>query len=145
MVTEEFVSMQPFFKGLDQQEIKAIARMAEELEYAAGVTVSEEGQPVKAFYLLMEGKVELFYKSDNGKPEHFIVGEIHPGEPFGISALIEPYTLTATARSASPSRVLKFDAVELRKLCQADHHIGHHVMTKVAKAAMDRLHFVFNL
>ena len=46
-----------------------------------------------------EVSVDLYFtpRAENGSPSHeeILVGEINPGEPFGISALIEPHLLTA--------------------------------------------------
>ena len=89
----------------------------------------------------MEGSVDLYYAASGDPKDQVLVGEINPGEPFAISAMIEPYTFTATARVAAPSRVLRIDAKALRALCEVDCRMGYLLMKQIATMALERLHF----
>jgi CRP-like cAMP-binding protein len=141
MVSPELLRRYPFFCCLDETQQKAIAMIAQEIECEKGKTLFEEGQPVESLHLLLEGSVDLYYAGRGDHHDQFLVGEISPGEPFGISALIEPYTLTATARAASPCRVLKIDSAALRALCEVDCQMGYALMQQIAKIAQERLHY----
>jgi CRP/FNR family cyclic AMP-dependent transcriptional regulator len=145
MISPELLRRYPFFAFLDDAHQKAIAMITEEVTYANRETIFRENQPASALYLLVEGNVDLYFTvEEEYRPEsrkEFLVGEINPGEPFAISALIEPYVLTATARAASPCRVLKVDAAALRALCEVDCRLGYTLMKHAAKAALERLHF----
>ena len=145
MVSPELLRRYPFFAFLDDACQKAIAMLAEEVSYDRGEVIFRENQPAEAFHLLLEGCVDLYYTVEveyGPQPRReFLVGEINPGEPFGISALIEPYRLTSTARAATPCRVLKIDAAELRALCDENRDAGYALMRHAAKAAVERLHF----
>ena len=109
----------------------------------AGEEIFQESNPAESLYLLEEGSIDLYFTViDNFHPElrkEFSIGEINPGEPFGISALIEPYALTATARVSSPSRVIRINAVSLRATMDTDQSLAYALMQKIAKAAIDRL------
>lgn len=143
MISPEVLRRYPFFCCLNDEQQRAIAMITEEMEVEAGKELFLEGQPVEALYLLMEGNVDLYYAaSGSGDPkDQLLVGEINAGEPFAISALIEPYTFTATARVSKPSRVLKIDAKALRALCEVDCRMGYLLMKQVAAMAVERLHF----
>lgn len=141
MVSPELLRRYPFFCCLDESQQKAIAMIAEQVEYEKGATLFEEGNPVQSLYLLVDGGVDLYYAASGNKNDQFLVGEISPGEPFGVSALIEPYTLTATARAAKPSRVLKIDAAAVRALCEVDNRMGYALMRQAAKVTQERLHY----
>jgi CRP/FNR family transcriptional regulator, cyclic AMP receptor protein len=140
MISPELVRRYPFFCCLDEAQQKAVAMISEEVNCDKGKTLFEEGQPVHSLHLLLEGSVDLYY-TGSGDHHQFLVGEINPGEPFGISALIEPYAFTATARIAAPSRVLKIEAAALRALCEVDCKMGYALMRQVAKIAEERLHY----
>lgn len=142
MVSPELLRRYPFFACLDEAQQKAIAMIAEQVEYEKGTTLFQEGKPVEALYLLIEGNVDLYYVASENPKDQYLVGEVSPGEPFGVSAMIEPYTLSATARAAKPVKVLKIDAAALRALCEVDAHLGYAVMRQVAKASQERLHYV---
>ena len=98
MISPEILRRYPFFGSLSDAQIKAMAMIAEEETISKGAVICEEGKPARAFYLLVDGGVSLYYKSDeefNPKSrKDFLVGEINPGEVFAISALVEPYKYT---------------------------------------------------
>ena len=65
---------------------------------------------------------------------------IYPGEPFGISSLIEPHIFTSTAFASQPSRVITIEADRLRELFQKDKRLAYILTNSAAKAAIERLH-----
>ncbi len=141
MVSPELLRRYPLFSGLNDAEQKAIAQVAEEITMEGGTLLFEEGQAVPALHILLEGGVDLYYRSTRNGDKPLPVCEISAGEPFGISALIEPYTLTATARVTRRSRILRIPAAVLRTWCDADARMGFELMRQVARVAMERLHF----
>ena len=144
MVSPELLRRYPFFSPLNGDHLKAVAMLADEVWYEKDETLFEASQPASALYLLIEGCVDLHYVvRDEIHPElwkDFFISEINPGEPFGISALIEPYVYTGTVRATCASRVLKIDATGLRALCEVDTKIASLLMRQLAQAAMSRLH-----
>ncbi len=141
MISPEVLRRYPFFACLSDDQLKEVAMVANEVECERGTTLFEEGLPVESLHFLLEGGVDLYYAASGNLHDETLICEITPGEPFGISALIEPYTLTATARAAVKSRILKIDAARLRALCEADSRLGFALMRKAAKVSMERLHY----
>ena len=145
MISPELLRRYPFFAFLDDTQQKALVMISEEISVEEGTIIFQEGQPANALYLLIEGDVDLYFVPDGGNHhalrEPILVGEINPGEPFGLSALIEPYALNATARVARDSRVLKIEASALRALCEVDSRLGYALMRQVARSALERLAF----
>jgi len=141
MVSPEMLRRYPFFCCLNETQQRAIATVADDITCPAGTTLFYEGQPVQALYVLLDGEVELYYTASGDPKDQLLVDQVEVGGIVGISALIEPYTLTATARVASASRVLKIDAATLRALCEVDCAMGYALMRQIAHAALERLHF----
>lgn len=143
MISPELLRRYPFFGLLNEDQLYAIAMISDEVDIEAGAILFEECKPAEALYLLVEGGVDLYYKSEEEyhpkTRKEFLVGEINPGEIFSLSAMIEPYVLSASARASKASKLVKIDAVELRKLCQEDPQMGYAVMQQIAKALMERL------
>lgn len=143
MVSPEVLKQSPFFGGLTTEELQAIALLAEETSLQRGDVVFEAGTPADAFYFLVQGTVELHYVVfDEIRPElrkDFLISEVDAGEPFGISALLEPQGYTGTVRAATSCRVLRFDAVGFRALCLVDKQIASTLMRQAARAALARL------
>lgn len=144
MISPELLRRYPLFGLMSATQQKAIAMIAEEVSCEDGEIIFREGQPAHAFYLLLEGSVDLYFRlhadtHGDSLRDKILVGEINPGEPFGLSALIEPYVLTLTAHASRPSRLLKMDASVLRALCDEDDRMGYVLMRQTAKALAERL------
>jgi CRP-like cAMP-binding protein len=137
MVSPELLRRFELFAGLTPREVHAVAMLAEEVAVRAGETVLTSGKPAEALYLLREGAAELYYATHD---REIFISEINPGEPFGISALVEPYVYSGTVRARDPSRVLRIDALGLRELCRVDPSLSHGLLHEVARAALGRLH-----
>lgn len=144
MISPEKLRQYPFFGSLDDDQLREIAMLAEEEIYETGEVIFHEGEVATALFFLLDGYVDLYYTIGEGKhtslEKGIPVGEINPGEPFGISALIEPYLLTATARTSRLSRVLRLDADQLRRLFAKDRRMAYQLTHQAAKSAIERLH-----
>lgn len=143
MISPELLRRYPFFGTLEDAQIKAIAMIAQEDSAPAEAVLFEENQPAEALFLLLEGGVDLYYISQEeyhptGRKE-FWVGEVGPGDIYAISALIEPYIYTATARASKPIRFVRIGAPELRALLDLDCKMGYNFMRQLAKLSIERL------
>jgi CRP/FNR family cyclic AMP-dependent transcriptional regulator len=145
MVSPELLRRYPFFGTLTDAQIKAMAMIAEEEKYEKGAVICEEGKPATAFYLLVDGGISLYYKSEeefNPKSrKDFLVGEISPGEIFAISVLVEPCIYTATVKAEQNCRVIKFGTADINNQIEKDPRLYCALMREIAKAAMERLSF----
>ena len=141
MVSQELLRRFPLFASLDEAQRKAVAYICEEIHCAAGTMLFEEGESADALYLLLGGSVKLYFNALVQAHKELLIGEVSPGEPFGISAMISPHVLTHTARAGKPCHVLKIDAAALRALCEKDTPMGYILMRHITAAAMERLHF----
>ncbi len=143
MISPELLARYPFFAGVDDAQLKALANIASLETFNSGTTLFHEGDRAESLYFLMEGSVVLYYMGIGTAlekfPEGVPVGEINPGEPFSISALIEPHVLTSTARVSKPSRVLRFNAQTLQELLAKDQRLAYTLTHQAATAVVDRL------
>jgi CRP-like cAMP-binding protein len=143
MISPELLRRYPFFGLLTDAQLKAIAMIAQEENISSGTQIFNEGNKADTFYLLLQGSVDLFYTVDTEGVldfnKEFLVGEINPGEAFGISALVEPYIFSATAKADQNLRFIAIDAVALRALLEKDSKMSCVVMYQVAKVFAERL------
>ena len=132
-----------FFAKLSPTQLKSIAKIAREISYDIGTMIFKEGENADGLYILVNGSIDLFFTVDVDSPSgdrkelHF--GIINPGELFGISALIEPYTLTSSARVTKPSLVIRIDGISLQNLCMKDDKLAYAIIQQVARTSMERL------
>ena len=145
MISPELLRRYPFFGPFNDEQLKNISRVADEESVDEGVEIFEECAPAKFLYLLLEGGVELFYKSEEEfhpkTSREFSVGDINPGEVFAISSVINPYVLNATARAIRPSKYVKIDATALREMFEENPRMGYLAMHQVTKSIMERLSY----
>jgi CRP-like cAMP-binding protein len=142
MVSIELLRRYPFFALLNDDQLKAIALVAEEKTYPKQTLLLKENTPATKLILLLEGDVDLIYSGGGeGAISNALVGSIAPGEMLGVSSIIEPYIYISSARATVPSRVVEIDGVAVRALMQVDKMLGYGLMSNVASAVLERLKY----
>ena len=143
MISPEILRRYPFFGPLTADQLKAVAMITDEVSFTKDTTLFEETQPAEYFYLLIEGEVDLYFRSEkesnHEQRKELLAGIIDAGDVFAISGLIEPYVYTATARTANDCHALKIDSQAMRELMASKCEMGYALMGEIAKAAMERL------
>ena len=144
MISPELLRRFPFFGFLDGTQLKAVAMLSEEMEFNKDAVIFETDQSAVALYVMVEGSIDLNYKViDRDDPrivKEFFISELNPGDIFGLSALLEPFKHTMTAKVLAPSKVIRIEAGGLRTLSELDAKLSAGLMKATAKAAMERLH-----
>jgi CRP-like cAMP-binding protein len=142
MVSPELLRRYPFFALLNDEQLAAIAMIAQEKCYPKGALLVKENTSAVILALLIEGDVDLIYSGGGeGAICNALVGSIAPGEPYGVSSLIEPYRYTATAKATMPVKVIELDGVALRNLVEKDGKLGYILMRNVSIAVLERLRY----
>lgn len=142
MVSPELLRRYPFFGLLDDEQLKALAMIAEEKTYAKDAIIVKENAPANKLMLLLEGDVDLIYSGGGeGAVVNALVGSIAPGEILGVSSLIEPYTYICSARNTMPVKVVEIDGEAVRALMQVDKLLGYAMMCNAAAAVLERLKY----
>ena len=142
MISTELLRRYPFFALLTDEQLKAIAMIAEEKTYPKGTLLVKENTSATKLILLLEGDVDLVYSGGGeGAISNALVGSIAPGEMLGVSSIIEPYIYISSARATLPAKVVEIDGVAVRALMQLDKSLGYALMSNVATAVLERLKY----
>jgi len=110
------------FRDLSDAQVKAIAQISNSVCYMPGHVLFEEGDDGDLLYLLIKGNVEVFYKSD--ETGLIRVDTISCEEVVGCSAMVPPYSYSATEKCLNEVEVLEIKTKELRDLIEEDPRIG---------------------
>lgn len=94
------------FRGLPDEQIQALARIAVEKKYGRNETIFTEGQPADGFYLVAGGSVKVYKVSPEGK-EH-ILHIFGAGHPIGEVPMFTGGRFPANALCLKASRLLFF-------------------------------------
>ena len=142
MVSPELLRRYPFFAMLNDEQLKAIAMIAEEKSYPKDTLLVKENTTATVLSLLIEGDIDLIFSGGGeGAIVNALVGSIAPGEVYGVSSLIEPYRYTATARATMPVKVVEINSTALRTLIDKEEKLGCAVMRNLAAAVLERLKY----
>jgi CRP/FNR family transcriptional regulator, cyclic AMP receptor protein len=142
MVSPELLRRYPFFALLDDEQLQAIAMITQEKSYPKGALLVKENTTATCLSLLLEGDIDLIFSGGGeGAISNALVGSIAAGEVYGVSALIEPYRYTATARATMPVKVIEVDGIALRASVEKDCKMGYIIMRNVAIAVLERLRY----
>lgn len=133
----ETLSEQSFFKGLQPEQLVVLTSVASEVEFGARETIFEEGGHADSAYIILEGAVAL--ELDVSHRAHHIVQTLHEGEVLGWGWLFEPYRWSFSALTLDPTRLIRFDAIQLRAAYEADAELGYEMMKRFAQVMTSRL------
>ncbi len=86
MVSPEIIESFLDFENLQENEIMALATLAEEERYGSGAYIFYEGDPATELYLLLEGRVEMMMDTNAAGTQRSMVMTVGPGEIFGWSS-----------------------------------------------------------
>ena len=140
MISPELLRRYPFFGDLDDAQLKAVAMVTEEKSFSDGAVIFKEDTPANAVYVVIEGEVDLVYSGGGeGAIVNAPVGSIAAGEIFGVSSLVEPHRYIDTAKCARATKVISIDANALRACVHRDGTLGHTLVRRSWKSAIERL------
>ena len=153
MISIELLRRYPFFAGLREDYMAALAQSACEEFVDEGNYFFQEGDILDHFYLVVNGIVEIVIEvpdrgevqtqtrqlTGNLKNHAVVVSTVRSGNIFGWSALVPPSKSTAGAKAGTPCRVVSFNCAALGPLCDEDHEFGHLMTQKAARVIRDRL------
>jgi CRP/FNR family cyclic AMP-dependent transcriptional regulator len=142
MISPELLRRYPFFASLNDDQLKALAMIAEEKTYPKDTLLIKENTSANKLVLLLEGDVDLIFSGGGeGAVVNALVGSIAPGEVYGVSSLIEPYKFISSVRATIPVKVIELDGGGLRALMEVDSKLAFALMRNIAAAVLERLKY----
>jgi CRP-like cAMP-binding protein len=128
----------PLLSKLTNTELELFEALSREITAPDGTILFEEGADADSFYLIAQGKVALELASAGRSP--MIIQTLGPGDLVGLSWLLPPHRWNWRARVVGESRLVVFDAVEVRRQCEENRDLALDVYQVLAAEMADRLH-----
>jgi len=85
----------PFFAGLPDQELEALANSLKKRTFGKGMIIFHKGSPGQSMYIIESGKVRIFILSESG--QEISVNIYGPDDTFGELALLDGLSRSAGA------------------------------------------------
>lgn len=102
--TVRFLEGSALFAGITSEQLRVVAASATIENHPAGSVVIEEDAASDYFYLIVEGKVDIYREE-----KHLILETLSRGAVFGLLSIIEHKPRSATVETREPSILIKFD------------------------------------
>jgi signal transduction histidine kinase len=125
-----FLRRANLFKGLSDDEIDLVAEACAEEERDAGDVIFVEGSTADRFYIVMEGRVEVWKNFYDPKPNLLAVHG--SGRFFGEMALIDELPRSATVVAKERTRILYLYREDFLRLIRERASIALSVMTGIS-------------
>jgi signal transduction histidine kinase len=126
----DFLRRVYFFKDLSEEEIGLVARSCAEEEHGPGDILFVEGSTADRFYIVIEGRVEVWKNFYDAKPDLLAIHG--PGHFFGEMALVDELPRSATVVAKDRIRVLYLYRDDFRRLIRERSSIALSVMTAIS-------------
>jgi CRP-like cAMP-binding protein len=98
------LAVTPLFKGLSEQQLDDISRIAIDRSYKRGESIFIEGDEADGFYIVANGQVKIFKTSLEGKEQ--ILHIYGPGNPFGEVPVFSGSRFPANAQALVKSEIV---------------------------------------
>jgi CRP-like cAMP-binding protein len=95
------------FKTLADDDVAALARVIQPVQIDKKQDVFREDDPGDAFFVVLEGELEILKRRAGSSDRSETIGWLGPGDGFGEIALLEGTVRTVTVRASRPSRLLR--------------------------------------
>jgi CRP-like cAMP-binding protein len=118
----------PVFESLSDHDLLQVAGVSANLHWSRGSPVFEEGSPTDGLYIVLSGRVGIFFASEEGEQE---VATIDPGEFFGELALLREEMHSKSARAMEESELIVIPKESLQALLASDTLLAKHVTEKM--------------
>lgn len=125
------------FDDLNDRELEEVAKLGVIEKRGAGSRIIAEGTNAGALYMLKEGRVAVRMSSRDG--HEVLVDELGSGNVFGWSAVLDDQMFKAAIWAVEDSTMIVLDGDKLRRLFDANNHIGYRVVRLIAGITASRL------
>lgn len=124
----------PLFKDCTKSELNVVLRYLHTREYKTDELIFEEGKPGMGMFIILEGKIKIFFKKDN-KPLAFL----GRGEFFGEMALLQEAPRSASAAAIDETRMFGLYQPDLFGLIASKPALGNKILLYLANMIAERL------
>ncbi len=124
------ISMCEVFESLTATELLGICQHFSEVTFEAEKQFIFEGETDPTLYILVDGKLEVFSKNDNGDEIH--IAHVGVGEPIGEMGYFQDGIRAASVRAVTPVELLSAPYIKLTHYFENVPHVAM-AFTQVVK------------
>jgi CRP/FNR family transcriptional regulator, dissimilatory nitrate respiration regulator len=126
-----FIANVPLFKGLPQEQIGELGRIAVTRSVNRGETIFSEGEDATGFYVAVRGRVKIFKVSPEGKEQ--ILHIMGFQEPFGEVPVFSGGHFPASAQAIEEALLVFFPRLAFVELIKSDPSLAMNMLAVLSK------------
>lgn len=119
----------PLFQSMGQESFEGLTNAAYLQHFPPQVELIHEGDPADFLYIVVEGAVELFAKS-NGREASMAI--VKPVGTFILAAVLKDAVYLMSARTTKKSRVLMIPSENIRTIFKQDDTFARAIVVELA-------------
>jgi CRP-like cAMP-binding protein len=129
------------FQGIAPEDLDLIVGIGQVIEGDPGRIVISEGLPGDGLYVVLQGEVEIFLPRGGTVPRltEVRLGRLGPGRCLGEYGVIDDQPSSASARTATRTRLCFFPKADLRRLLERHDRMAKRVYANLLRFLVDRL------
>ena len=131
MITAQVLKGFGLFRGLDDSQLSKLAELCHVRTLNEGEQIFKEGVRATDIHLCRSGKVDVMIWIREPWNKNVVVHRVEPGELFGWSALVAPFTYTASAECVEPGEEIRISGHELLTMFDQYPLVGYRIMTNL--------------
>tara|TARA_R110000782_G_scaffold86887_7_gene168332 strand:+ start:1884 stop:2522 length:639 start_codon:yes stop_codon:yes gene_type:complete len=121
----------PVFESLNRAELTGIGNHFAEVSLSSDQQFIFEGENDPTLYILVEGKLEVFTKDNDGNEIH--IAFVNPVEPIGEMGYFQGGIRTASVRAVVPTELLTAAYKNLTHYFEHVPHVAHAFMDVISR------------
>lgn len=116
----------PLFESLSKRHLKKLAGLTSTVEYDAGDTVIQEGEPGDSFFVTISGQAKVL---SGGKTLHKLI----PGDHFGEISLLDGRPRSASVVAETPLSLLRLPRGSFLRMIKEDADLARALLASLAR------------
>jgi CRP-like cAMP-binding protein len=122
---------------MTDEQVRVVAETGTPVAFPEGTTIFREGGHADSCYLILDGDVAL----EMDTPGHGaqVMMTLHRGDLLGWSWLYPPFRWSYDAHVHSDTKAVRFDALKLKSVSEADPVLGYALMKRFTQTLVNRM------
>lgn len=137
MVSIDFLRQVQLFRGLNQEELQAIAEIMGEWECAKGQFIFKEGDESEVLYVVKSG--EMGIQISTGLLVNHSLGKVEEGGVFGELGFIDREPRAASIKCTKHAMLLSITKDDFKRLGKQNPNIQKIIYKNIARVVAERL------
>jgi CRP-like cAMP-binding protein len=120
-----------FLKDVPEEDLRQLASIARLEGHPEKIVLFKEGSVLSRIFIVAQGKVGLEINAARAKGRRIFT--VTDGELLGWPPILHQATMTATARTLTPVKVVSISSDQLLDVCHRDPRFGFLLMERTAE------------